>query len=85
MRSEIYPTQGRPAATAFAPAKSHSPLDTSGILTSARGCMSDEAYHGVVLSAALRSGMPYLRPHAPAFAQRLVQPTARPGVYGGTR
>ncbi|MET4697410.1 hypothetical protein ABIE65_000421 [Constrictibacter sp. MBR-5] len=85
MRSEIYPTQGRPAATAFAPANNHSPLDTSVVLTSARGCMSDEAYHGVVLSAALRSGMTYLRTHAPALAQRLVQPAGRPGVYGGTR
>lgn len=85
MRSDIYQTQGRPAATAFAPAKNPSPLDTSVVLTSARGCMSDEAYHGVVLSAALRSGMTYLRTHAPAFAQRLVQPAGRPGVYGGTR
>ena len=85
MRSETYQTQGRPAAATFAAAKSPSPLDTTVVLTSARGCMSDEAYHGVVLSAALRSGMTYLRTHAPAFAQRVVQPAGRAGVYGGTR
>ena len=85
MRSDIYPTQGSPAASAFAIAKSQGPVDTSVVLTSARGCMSDEAYHGVVLSAALRSGMTYLRTHAPALAQRLVQPAGRPGVYGGSR
>ena len=85
MRSSTYQTGGDVAANTFATAKAPSPIDNSVVLPSRRACMSDEAYHGVALAAALRAGVTYLRTHAPAFAQRVVQPVGRPGVYGGTR
>ena len=83
MRSSTYSPRGDGAAVTFANAKT--PIDTSIVMTAGRGCPSDEAYHGMVLAASLRAGMTYLRSHAPAFAQRLVQPSVRTGAYGGTR
>lgn len=85
MRSDSLSPLSARADKSFANAKTPSPIVPGGSFGTGPVCLSDEAYHGVVLASAIRAGVSYLRVNGSAFGQKFGLGSVRGGAFGGTR